>query len=44
VSSASVDLDEIFLEFYRDEVVAAGDDPDEPGERGAESEAVAERA
>ncbi|GIG53870.1 ABC transporter ATP-binding protein [Demequina activiva] len=35
VSSASVDLDEIFLEFYRDEVVAAGDDPDEPGERGA---------
>ncbi|WP_084104703.1 ABC transporter ATP-binding protein [Demequina sp. NBRC 110056] len=33
VSSASVDLDEIFLEFYRDEVVAAGDDPDEPGDR-----------
>ncbi|MFW2512400.1 ABC transporter ATP-binding protein [Demequina sp. SO4-13] len=28
VSSASVDLDEIFLEFYRDEVEAAGDDPD----------------
>ena len=27
VASASVDLDEIFLEFYRDEVVAAGDDP-----------------
>ncbi|MFN3866993.1 MAG: ABC transporter ATP-binding protein [Demequina sp.] len=27
VSSASVDLDEIFLEFYRDEVEAAGDDP-----------------
>ena len=31
VSSASVDLDEIFLEFYRDEVAAAGDDPDQPG-------------
>ncbi|MFV0633390.1 ABC transporter ATP-binding protein [Demequina sp.] len=33
VSSASVDLDEIFLEFYRDEVVAAGGDPgDVPGD------------
>ncbi|WP_084079251.1 ABC transporter ATP-binding protein [Demequina sp. NBRC 110057] len=30
VSSASVDLDEIFLAFYRDEVAAAGDDPDAP--------------
>ncbi|MDE0571860.1 ABC transporter ATP-binding protein [Demequina sp. B12] len=28
VASASVDLDEIFLEFYRDEVVAAGDATD----------------
>ncbi|WP_062077574.1 ABC transporter ATP-binding protein [Demequina globuliformis] len=27
VASASVDLDEIFLEFYRDEVAAAGGDP-----------------
>ena len=38
VSSASVDRDEIFLEFYRDEVVAAGDDPDQPGERDGASE------
>ena len=28
VSSASVDLDEIFLEFYRDEIRAAGDSAD----------------
>lgn len=35
VASASVDLDEIFLQFYRDEVVAAGGDPDDPdGSRG----------
>ncbi|MFW7415567.1 ABC transporter ATP-binding protein [Demequina sp. SO4-18] len=33
VSSASVDLDQIFLEFYRDEVEAAGDDPDQPDDR-----------
>ncbi|MDN4480229.1 ABC transporter ATP-binding protein [Demequina muriae] len=33
VSSASVDLDEIFLEFYRDEVEAAGDDLDAAGGR-----------
>ncbi|WP_062071165.1 ABC transporter ATP-binding protein [Demequina sediminicola] len=34
VSSASVDLDEIFLEFYRDEIKAAGDDvDDEPATR-----------
>lgn len=32
VSSATVDLDEIFLEFYRDEVRAAGDDPDAPSD------------
>ncbi|WP_061961512.1 ABC transporter ATP-binding protein [Demequina flava] len=29
VSSASVDLDEIFLEFYRDEIKAAGDEVDD---------------